>query len=135
MNRRFFITRVTQGVAAAVVLAHVPIQWVPNIGGVKKGVALDYLRKAYNEWCAGKGGRHPYVIIVGRDLYEAAESEMICNSRIIEGGGLFIKNGFEHHGGLAFKDAALTYRGPGWHIVSISETMDEQMLKERRVHI
>lgn len=116
MNRRNFLTRVAKGAAAAVVLAHVPVEWVPQVGGLQDCVALSYLRKHFNEWCTGNRGYFPDIIVVGQDLYEAASGEMICNMRFTSDDEIH-----RPQPNLRFKATTLTHNHqPGWRIISIT---------------
>lgn len=122
VSRRSFLTRVVQGAAAAVVLAHVPIEWVPQVGGVRRYAALEYLRAEYNKASRGLGNHVPSLVVVGRDLYEAAENEMIaCTYETFGHRGLFIRSGMPEGRSMMFKGAALTYRGRGWRILYMGE--------------
>mgnify|MGYP001583286699 CR=1 FL=1 len=131
MNRRAFIKRIATGVAAGIALAHIPPEWVPRYAGVRDYVALNYLRQEYNNWLLGRGpgtGGSNDVITVGRDLYEAAEAELIHNSRVVFGhGGLFMRN--IKRDNLAFKGAVLIYEGRGWRLISIERHKDLSILE------
>lgn len=110
MNRRNFLTRVAKGAAAAVVLAHVPISWAPA-GQFRHYWALAYIDAEHKKFMRGKSiHEHPELILVGRDLYEAAEGEMIVNYR-------FTTTDQEYRDrSLMFRASILSYEGRGWRV-------------------
>lgn len=78
MNRRLFLTRLGQAIAVAAVAVHVPIEWVPRVGGARDTAALDYLRHAFNAYAKGKPWPqlHNTTILVGQRLFEKVEDEI-----------------------------------------------------------
>lgn len=130
MNRRAFLTRVVKGAAAAAVLAHVPVEWVPRAAGLQDCVALSYLRERFNQYMQGKFALGvsldhacPDRIVVGRDLYEAAEKEMTDNClhlRVFTDAQA--REGSPKQPTMMFKGARMTYEGRGWRIISMENT-------------
>lgn len=120
LNRRTFLTRIAQGAAAAVVFAHVPMEWVPKIGGARRYVALEYLRTELNRFTRGLRMKdYPELMVVGRDLYEAAENEMVYATR--DTLGIFVPTDMPFGRSIMFKGLALTYRGRGYRILYIGK--------------
>lgn len=112
MNRRTFLTRVCGGIVGAAVVASLPLKYLPE--PIRRRGAIDFLWARWHEWTQGKPfGTWPHEAIVGSDLFDVYEREIIALFRL--GGDLSVAA----NGGraLMFKSAKL-YRSvaSGWFV-------------------
>src|SRR3990167_3345360 len=107
MNRRGFLKAFTVAVVGVAVTSRVPAAWMPT-KALRRESALEYLRRAYNAHTRGQIGNAPRYIDVGRELFEAAEDEMIACMRFTA------SDAEPTERTLFFKGAVLRERGRGW---------------------
>jgi hypothetical protein len=81
MNRRGFLGALATGLVGACVATKVPTGWLPE--PVRRTAAREYMRKAYNEYARGVVMNHPRAMLVGRELYEAYEGELVAMERFV----------------------------------------------------
>jgi hypothetical protein len=109
MNRRTFLRRFTTGVVATAALAHIPASVVKMVGldEAAERYALKHLTKLYNDhYKAHK--RVPREFEVGKEFFEAMESEIVANMRFSASDEFARRN-------LAFKTAKVVAGGNGWY--------------------
>lgn len=114
MNRRAFITRLASATVGVAAVLHVPASVLaptPAAARFIRDGAIERLRAAYLAY-QRKHGDWPDVIVVGRELYEAYEGELVACQR-------FMSTQFGHRS-LMFKGAAVLEGGAGWAIESMS---------------
>lgn len=80
MTRRDFIKRLAKGTLATAALLHVPYSTIINLVperslGLKEEIALQALRRAFNNYCQATG-KVPERILAGGKLFDQVESEM-----------------------------------------------------------
>lgn len=110
MNRRGFVKLGALGALGLAVGSNLPNVSKIRYINPKKPVAAA-LTKAYNDHMRGRGSKHsPKYIIVGKDLYERFESELMHIQRWVafeqENPGIVF---------LYFKGVKMVWSGPGWH--------------------
>ena len=112
MNRRGFLGALLKGAVAVTVASKIPAEWIP-VREVRECVALEYLRKRYNEYCAPPvfPDNMPTALVVGQELWDAAETEMVANTRF-----LYTRER-ETRPHIMFKGTPLVAEGHGWRIV------------------
>lgn len=112
LSRRCFIKAVSAAAVAGAVAIKLPAPWLPTLA-LKRETALEYLRRSYNDF-RNANGRDPKVILVGQELFDAAESQMVANMRFVE----FGESGDGHLSrSLKFKAAVLRISCSGWQVV------------------
>ena len=110
MNRRAFLKALTTAVVGTAVALEVDPSWMPT-ATLQRETALTYLRRGFNEWVSAHR-RAPRFLDVGRELFEAAEGEMLACMRFCPGDADSL-NGPRM---LMFKGARMHEVGRGWEI-------------------
>jgi hypothetical protein len=113
MKRRRFLQLLAGGVVGTAAVLHAP-GWVLSSTRPGRRLACEYLRGQYLAFVQAHHSP-PYRIIVGRDLFEALERELVFNERFIES----LSTLREQYEALApehllFKAARVQWLGPGW---------------------
>ncbi len=115
INRRSFL----RGLATALIAVHIPVKIVQTLAGPEaaQDSIIAMLVREYNTIMKGRGFSHsPRYLIVGQDLMDAYEGELIVNSRFLDVD--LVKQGYRS---LKFKSITMVSDGPGWHYTSTNE--------------
>jgi hypothetical protein len=116
VNRRAFLGRFAAGVVGACVVAKVPTALLP--ASVRRYAACEFLREHYNRWSHGKR-KGPAALVVGRELYQAYESEITVCERFTDArdhGPVFVTLNFKAASVVAHPLTGLH----GWDVMVLS---------------
>ena len=117
-TRRGFLGLLATGAVGACVAAKIPTSLLP--APVRARAACEFLREHYHAYCRGGAGRHPWAFLVGRELFEAYESELVAIEAFMEAAAPQIET-------LRFKGAAVASHSltglTGWDVMIL--TRDE----------
>jgi hypothetical protein len=115
MKRRRFLQLLAGGVVGTAAALHAP-GWVLSSTAPGRKLACEYLRTQYLAFVQ-LHHKAPYRIVVGKDLYDAFEGELVANERFIEKLST-LREQYEalspEH--LLFKAARVQWLGPGWDV-------------------
>lgn len=113
MNRRDFFHKIGLGIAGTLVVLKIPKEWIVEVidPNTLKESVIATLTRAYFAYTKGTGYTHaPRYLIVGRDLMEAFEGELIPLQRYVDSQEL--KFGYKT---LMFKGITMIADSSGWN--------------------
>jgi hypothetical protein len=113
MTRRELFHKLALSVAGALVALNFPIRHVRKVvdSSILTESVVNILTNAFNDYTKGKGwNQAPKWIVVGSDLMNAFEGELMVNQRFID-----VNMASEGYRSLKFKSLSMVSDGPGWH--------------------
>ena len=111
LTRRDFFRRSSAVLVTTFVATKLPVEWLPQ--PVRTEAAIEFLMRHYRRYLDAHAGTPPGHMTAGRELYEAAERELVCNVRFTADD---LSDPFRATPTLLFKGVRVVESGVGWRV-------------------